>query len=100
MAYEACAVYMLTNKTKTVLYTGVTNDLLRRVCEHREGLDAGAFTARYRTSRLVYYEAFDDMAAAIQREKQIKGWARARKNALIARVNPGWLDLWPGIAEV
>ena len=99
MAYEACAVYMLCNKTRTVLYTGVTNDLVRRVFEHREHVNPESFTARYRVDRLVYYEAFDDIAAAIRREKQIKGWTRARKDALVAGENPTWMDLWPSIAQ-
>ena len=99
MGHEACAVYMLCNRNRTVIYTGVTSNLMRRVVEHREHAEPSSFTARYRVDRLVYYEAFEDIAAAIQREKQIKGWTRARKNALIARTNPAWTDLWPKIAE-
>ena len=99
MACEACAVYMLCNKARTVLYTGVTNNLMRRVLEHREGAEPGSFTARYRVNRLVYYEAFESIVAAIQREKQIKGWTRARKDALVARSNPAWSDLWDQINE-
>jgi putative endonuclease len=99
MAYEACAVYLLCNKAKTVLYTGVTNNLVRRVFEHRERVEPRSFTARYRVNRLVYYEAFDDIVAAIRREKQIKGWTRARKNALVGHSNPTWGDLWGQIVE-
>jgi putative endonuclease len=99
MAYEACAVYMLCNKARTVLYTGITNNLMRRVFEHRERVEPRSFTARYRVNRLVYYEAFDDIVAAIGREKQIKGWTRARKNALVAHSNPRWNDLWSQIVE-
>lgn len=95
MRFQACAVYMLANLNRTVLYTGVTSDLIRRVAEHREHRDPTAFTARYGVDRLVYYEAFDDIVAAIEREKQIKGWSRRKKNALVARMNPDWEDLWP-----
>ncbi len=98
MRFRACAVYLLANLNRTVLYTGVTSDLLDRVCTHRERRDLRAFTARYYVDRLVHFEAFDDMAAAIRREKQIKGWSRKKKNALIANVNPDWEDLWPTIA--
>jgi putative endonuclease len=99
MAHEACAVYMLCNKARTVLYTGVTNNLMRRVLEHRYGGEPGSFAARYRVNRLVYYEAFESIVAAIQREKQIKGWTRARKEALVTRSNPAWSDLWNQINE-
>ena len=99
MAHEACAVYMLCNKARTVLYAGVTNNLMRRVLEHRGGGERGSFTARYRVNRLVYYEAFESIVAAIQREKQIKGWTRARKDALVTRSNPTWSDLWNEINE-
>ena len=99
MAHEACAVYLLCNKAKTVLYTGVTNNLMRRVFEHRGCVEPNSFTAHYRVNQLVYYEAFDDIEAAIRREKQIKGWTRARKNALVAHSNPTWGDLWHRIAE-
>lgn len=99
MTHEACAVYLLCNKAKTVLYTGVTNNLMCRVFEHRECVEPNSFTARYNVNRLVYYEAFNDIVAAIRREKQIKGWTRARKNALVARSNPTWGDLWSRIVE-
>ena len=84
-------VYIMTNKSST-LYTGVTNDLERRVFEHKKQLVAG-FTAKYNIDRLVYYEATEDVNAAISREKQIKGWLRTKKIALIDSVNPGWRDL-------
>ncbi len=86
-------VYIMTYKHNTVLYTGVTNDLERRVCEHREGL-AGRFTSRYRVVKLVYYEATGDVYAAISREKQIKGGSRRRKIDLIEGTNPEWKDLY------
>ena len=81
----------MTNKSRT-LYTGVTNDLERRVYEHKKKLVPG-FTAKYNIDRLVYYEATEDVNAAISREKQIKGWLRAKKIALIESVNPVWRDL-------
>ena len=80
-----------------MLYTGVTNDLARRVREHREAEDSAAFTARYRVGRLVHVEAFDDISTAIEREKQIKGWSRKKKDALVAQTNPDWQDLWSGL---
>ena len=84
-------VYILTNRSKT-LYTGVTNDLLRRVHEHKQKLIPG-FTQKYNINRLVYYEETSDVTEAIAREKQIKGWVRAKKIALIESRNPKWLDL-------
>ena len=84
-------VYIMTNKSGT-LYTGVTNDLLRRVFEHRQKVVEG-FTRKYRINRLVYYETTSDVREAIAREKCIKGWARAKKVALIRSMNPGWQDL-------
>ena len=84
-------VYIMTNRSKT-LYTGVTNDLERRVCEHKHKLLTG-FTHRYNIDRLVYYETAPDAPAAIAREKQIKSWRRAKKIALIRSVNRRWLDL-------
>ncbi len=97
MRFRGCALYMLCSGNRAVLHTGVTNDLARRVHEHRERLDPSAFIARYRVNRLVHVEAFDDISTAIEREKQIKGWSRRKKNALIAQTNPDWEDLWPGI---
>ena len=91
MAYY---VYMLTNQHGNVLYIGVTNNLIRRVYEHRNHLVDG-FTKRYHVDKLVYYETTDDVTAAIAREKQLKGWTRARKNALVASVNPQWEELLP-----
>ena len=86
-------VYLLTNKTNTVLYVGVTNDLKRRVCEHREKLIEG-FTQKYNVDKLVYYEVCESIEGAICREKQLKGWLRSKKNELIARQNPLWRDLY------
>jgi len=88
-------VYILTNKYCTVLYTGVTNNLIRRVYEHKEHLDKKSFTAKYNVDRLVYFEETSDVRAAIEREKQIKSWSRDRKTSLIMEKNPKWLDLYP-----
>ena len=84
-------VYVVASRSR-VLYTGVTNQLERRVSEHRSGLVPG-FTQRYRIHRLVYYESFGDIRAAIEREKQIKSWRREKRVALIERENPVWADL-------
>ena len=84
-------VYIMTNHNGT-LYTGVTSNLARRVYEHRNKLAEG-FTKRYNISKLVYYETTTDVHAAVAREKQIKGWLRRRKVALIESVNPSWVDL-------
>ena len=85
-------VYCLTNKNKTVLYTGVTNSLERRIWEHKQHAIPG-FTKKYNCDRLIYLEEFSDIRDAIAREKQIKGWVRAKKEALIATMNPEWNDL-------
>ncbi|MCJ7576359.1 MAG: GIY-YIG nuclease family protein [Dehalococcoidia bacterium] len=90
-------VYIMTNGSRT-LYTGVTDDLVRRVYEHKNKLIEG-FTKRYNITRLVHYEVTSDVQAAIQREKQIKGWLRKKKIALIEAVNPGWQDLSEGWYE-
>jgi putative endonuclease len=85
-------VYIMTNQNKSVLYTGVTNDLTRRVREHQRG-DVPGFTQRYSLSRLVFYEGHSGAESAICREKQIKSGSRAMKEALIEGMNPGWKDL-------
>ena len=87
-------VYIMTNKSRT-LYTGVTNNLERRVYEHKHKLIEG-FTSKYNITKLVYYEAFGDIREALAREKQIKGWLRVKKIALIESVNPEWKDLSEG----
>jgi len=86
-------VYILTNKDNRVLYTGVTNDLKRRVFEHKEKLIKG-FTGRYNINKLVYYEILEDAENAIIREKQIKAGSRAKKIKLINGFNAGWSDLF------
>ena len=85
-------VYFLTNRTNSVLYVGVTNNLQRRLYEHKNEL-ADGFTKRYHVHKLVYFETTTDVRATIAREKQIKSWSRARKNALIETMNPKWEDL-------
>lgn len=84
--------YIMTNQHNTVLYIGVTNDLERRVYEHKNHVVPG-FTSRYNIDKLVYYEYTTDVTAAIEREKQWKKWSRQKKNKLIERLNPEWLDL-------
>ena len=89
-------VYILTNKSDRVMYIGVTNDLVRRLYEHKQELVEG-FTKRYHVHKLVYYEATTDVTSAIEREKQLKSWNRARKNKLIESANPQWKDLYPSL---
>ena len=84
-------VYIMASRSR-VLYTGVTNDLARRVDEHKRSLTPG-FTSRYHITRLVYFEEFGDIRDAIARERQLKGWVRSRKTRLIERNNPSWEDL-------
>jgi putative endonuclease len=86
-------VYIMTNKNNTVLYTGVTSDLQKRVWQHREELVEG-FTKRYNVAKLVYYEICPDMLSAIAREKQLKGGSRQKKVDLINGLNPEWRDLY------
>jgi len=85
-------LYIMTNRNNTVLYTGITSDLKRRIYEHKEKLAEG-FTKRYNLTKLVYYEVFQDSLNAIQREKQIKGGSRKKKVDLINDMNPAWKDL-------
>ena len=90
-------VYILSNFTNSTIYTGVTNNLIRRVYEHRHNVDPKSFSARYKTYKLVYYESSPDIRSAIEREKQIKSWSRAKKNQLVETVNPKWQDMYPMI---
>ena len=85
-------VYFLTNWDDSVLYIGVTNNLPRRLYEHRNGLVDG-FTKKYNVHKLVHYECTNDVYSAISREKQLKKWTRAKKNALVVKENPQWRDL-------
>ena len=91
-------VYILANRRGTVLYTGVTNDLLRRVWEHKNEF-GGEFTGQYRCTKLVHYEVFEDSYNAIAREKRIKAGSRRRKVELIDGMNPQWHDLYESITE-
>ena len=90
-------VYILSNITGTTIYIGITKDLIRRVYEHKHKLDPGSFTAKYDIHKLVYYESTSDVRAAIEREKQLKGWNRKRKNKLVESMNPRWDDLYESI---
>jgi putative endonuclease len=94
---EYC-VYIMTNAHHTVLYTGVTNDLARRVYEHKNGMGS-AFVKRYNVHKLVYYEMGDNAQAALAREKQIKGGSRQKKIDLIRKANPEWRDLLDEISK-
>ena len=85
-------IYFLANEHNTVLYIGVTNDLARRIREHKSRLIPG-FTKQYNVSKLVYFENYDRIEDAIQREKQLKNWSRKKKEWLIAKANSKWLDL-------
>jgi putative endonuclease len=89
-------VYLVVNKYNNVLYVGVTNNLIRRIYEHKNRLVKG-FTHKYNVNRLVYYEVCPDILVAITREKQIKGWAREKKNKLINMMNPNWDDLYESL---
>ncbi|MVN74830.1 GIY-YIG nuclease family protein [Hymenobacter sp. HMF4947] len=94
-------VYILTNPTKTTLYLGVTSDLNRRLYEHSSGRgDANKFSGKYQTDLLMYFEICLDATQAIAREKQLKGWTRRKKDALINAFNPTWeaidLETWAG----
>ena len=85
-------VYLMTNRSRVVLHTGITNDLMRRVWEHQNKAVKG-FTKQYNVDRLVYFESFSDPRDAISREEEIKGWRRSKKNALVETLNPKWTDL-------
>ena len=89
-------IYILTNTNNTVLYTGVTSNLIKRVYEHNNKMVQG-FTEKYNLHKLVYYEVFEDMMNAIIREKQIKGWLRSKKVSLIEKANPCRVDLYSTI---
>jgi len=86
-------VYIVASRKRGTVYTGVTNDLVRRTHEHREGLVPG-FTKQHSCKRLVWFETHEDIEAAILREKQVKGWRRVWKDELIEASNPDWRDLW------
>src|SRR5258705_2032579 len=90
-------VYILASKPQGTLYVGVTNDLIRRVIEHKNGEIPG-FTKRYNVKRLVYYEPYEDYEAALAREKKLKRWRRDWKRSLIEETNSHWIDLFPAMA--
>jgi predicted GIY-YIG superfamily endonuclease len=90
------AIYILANRRNGTLYVGVTNNLVRRVYEHKFA-NLGGFAKRYNCNQLVYYEIYDDMYSAICREKEIKAGSRKKKLALIESINPEWIDLYDGI---
>jgi putative endonuclease len=92
VGYKRYYVYLLCNKRRTVLYTGMCNDLHRRVWEHKTGAFPG-FTKKYNCNQLVHFEEMDEIVDTIAREKQIKGWTRVRKDALVSASNPEWRDL-------
>jgi putative endonuclease len=96
MSLQSFYVYILSNHKRTVLYIGVTNNLVKRVGEHRQDLVEG-FTKTYRVHDLIYFETYKDSLTAIEREKQIKNWTRRKKNALISLLNPTLKDLYPEI---
>ena len=97
MGARSFYVYILASRIGGTLYIGVTNDLVRRVWEHKLG-EAESFAKDYDVNRLVYFECFEDIEAAIHREKRLKKWTRAWKIALIEKENPNWIDLYPEIA--
>lgn len=94
----ASYVYILASRKNGTLYIGVTNNLVRRAYEHRQDA-ADGFTRQYAVKRLVYFETYDDVRIAIQREKTLKHWLRAWKVALIEKTNPEWRDLYPAIVH-
>jgi putative endonuclease len=91
-------VYILTNWSNNVLYTGITNNLERRLYEHKNKLIKG-FTEKYNTNKLVYFDSTTDVLSAISREKQIKGWTRHKKIELIESINPHWNDLYESMLK-
>jgi putative endonuclease len=91
-------IYILTNKPRGTLYVGVTNDLVRRIHEHREGVVPG-FSKRYGLKQLIHFERFDAPTSAIQREKNIKHWSRAWKLQLVESSNPKWRDLYTDLTR-
>lgn len=90
-------VYIMTNKGRSTLYIGVTSDLYSRIHQHRTHCYPSSFTAKYALEICVYFESFSAIEEAIAREKQLKGWTRAKKNMLISAINPTWRDLWDEI---
>jgi len=98
MHYGGC-IYILTNKSKTTLYIGVTSDLKNRIYQHKSNHYPSSFSAKYHLNICVYYEAFLRIEEAIAREKQLKKWNRNKKEMLIQKLNPAWNDLWDQIKD-
>ena len=92
-------VYIITNRWHTVLYTGVTASLIRRIWEHKEKLDSQSFSAKYNCDKLIYYQGFHTIEEAIAEETRIKGLSRKKKFALITNMNPVWKDSYPDLEE-
>jgi len=97
--YKGGHVYIMTNKTNTVLYTGVTSNLKLRILQHKEKYYKNSFTSRYNVCKLVYYEGFFNIEEAICREKQIKAGSRKKKVDMINSINPEWKDLYDEFCE-
>ncbi|MCL2616301.1 MAG: GIY-YIG nuclease family protein [Defluviitaleaceae bacterium] len=89
-------VYFMANKYNSVLYVGVTNNLERRIWEHKNGIDKSNFTYKYNCHKLVHCESYSDIKDAIARKKQVKRWNREWKNAVVEKDNPDWIDLYDG----
>lgn len=98
MNYKQYYIYLTTNHTNTVIYTGVTNDLVRRITEHKAG-KGSMFTSKYKVTKLVYYEVYTDIYEALKREKQIKSGSRKNKIELIEKTNPNFVDLYNEIKK-
>ncbi len=93
------SIYFMTNKNKTTLYLGVTSNLIKRVSEHRTHFYKGSFTDKYNLEFIVFYEFHSTIEEAISREKQVKKWNRTKKEELINKLNPTWIDLWDEIEK-
>lgn len=93
----AAYFYLLANETNEVLYKGSTTDLIRRTYEHKEHLYKDSFTDTYNITRLVYYECYDDIQSARARENQVGKWSRKKKDKIISKMNPKWIDLYWGL---
>jgi len=96
MLHESPCIYILANEHNTTLYVGVTSDLIKRIYEHKNGF-VDSFSKKYNLHKLVYYQQYDDMYAAISREKPLKKWPRSWKISLIEKMNPAWHDLYQNI---
>ncbi len=93
-------VYIIANKSRNVIYIGVTSQLRNRIYEHKHHFHKGSFSDRYNLEYIIYYESFFSIEEAIEREKELKKWRREKKDALINAVNPNWIDLWGEIQDL